>query len=91
MCRRAELAIRVPEATSLGRASAFNQFTRDKFMDNVEKVYERNEFTPDRTYNCDETAVHRPDRIIATKGAKQVDTVTSHKSGQLLYNHGLYD
>lgn len=38
-------------------------------MDNVEKVYERYEFTPDRIYNCDETAlttVQRPHKILAT-------------------------
>ena len=87
MRRHGELSIRVPEATSLGRATAFNKFTKDKFMDNLQKVYERYQFTPDRIYNCDETAlttVHRPHKIIATKGSKQVGAVTSHERGQLV-------
>ena len=69
MRRHAQLSIRIPEATTLGRATAFNKFTKDKFMDSVEKVYERYEFTPDRIYNCHETAlttVQRPHKILAT-------------------------
>jgi len=82
MRHHAELAIRVPEATSLGRATAFNKFTKDKFMDNAKKVYERYEFTPDRIYNYDKTAsttVQRPHKIITTKIAKQAGAVTSHE------------
>ena len=63
-------------------------------MDNVEKVYKWYEFTPDRIYNCDETAlttVQRPHKIIATKGSKQVGAVTSQERGQLVTHYLLHN
>jgi transposase len=87
MRRHPQLSVRVPEAMSLGRSTAFNKFTKDKFMDNLEIVYKRYEFTPDRIFNCDETAVttvQKPHKIIAPKGSKQVAAVTSQERGQLV-------
>lgn len=40
----------------------------------------KNEFPPERIYNIDESAittVHVPVKVVAGKGAKQVDSVTS--------------
>lgn len=87
MHRHPQLSVRVPEAMSLGRSTAFNKFTVDKFMDNLQKLYARYEFGAERIYNCDETAVttvQKPHKIIASKGSKQVAAVTSHERGQLV-------
>ena len=87
MRRHSQLPIRVPEAISLGRSTAFNKFTKDKFMDNLEKVYKKYNFTPERIYNCDETAVttvQGPNKIIAEKGSQRVAAVTSQERGQLV-------
>jgi DDE superfamily endonuclease len=87
MQRHSHLSVRVPEAMSLSRSTAFNKFTVDKFTDNLHELYVRYEFSPDRIYNCDETAVttvQKPHKIIASKGAKQVAAVTSQERGQLV-------
>jgi len=87
MRRHSQLSVRVLEAMSLGRSTAFNKFTVGKFMDNLQNLYARYEFTPERIYNCDETAVttvQKPHKIIASKGSKQVAAVTSQERGQLV-------
>ena len=45
------------------------------------------EFTPSRIWNMDETGisvVHKPGKIIATKGAKQASKVTSGEKGKTI-------
>lgn len=56
------LSIRVPEATSLARMTAFNPNTVKLFMDKLETVKSRHHFTPDRIFNLDEVSVFRPRR-----------------------------
>lgn len=87
MQRNPVLAIRTPEATSLSRATSFNKKNVTDFYNNLEGALEMGKFTPDSTYNVDETGlttVHRPPKIIAAKGAKQVGQVTSAERGTLV-------
>ncbi|KAJ8884772.1 hypothetical protein PR048_010968 [Dryococelus australis] len=69
-----ELSLRSPQATSLGRVTAFNKTTVADFYSNIKDVI----------FNIDETGfttVHKPGKIISFKGKKQVGKVTSGKRG----------
>ena len=87
MSRHPLLSLRTPEPTSLSRATGFNQTTVAKYFDNLEEVMKRHKFGPHQIYNVDETGVttvHRPDKVIASRGSKQVGQVTSGERGTLV-------
>jgi len=85
LARHPELAIRTPEPTSLGRAVGFNKPCVDRFFDLYKTELQKHTYTADRIYNVDEsglTVVHKPRKVLAMKGMKQVGKVTSGEKGQ---------
>lgn len=85
--RNPTVSLRKPEATSINRITGFSREEVTLFHTNLESVLSKADFTPDRIYNADETGittVQDPGKILASKGKKQVGSVTSWERGKLI-------
>lgn len=87
MKRHPALSLRSPEATSLNRVIGFNKTEIERFFTNLSVLYEKHNYSPGDIYNVDESGlhtVHKPSKIIAGKGVKQVGKITSAERGDLV-------
>ena len=85
MQRHPDLSIRIPEATSLARTSAFNRYTVGVYFDLLKGLYDKLKVSNKQIFNLDETGVttvHKVQKIIGPKGIKQLGKVTSQEKGE---------
>lgn len=83
------LSFRTPEGCSLSRCTSFNRHNVGIFFENLQSIYSRSPHFADgrRIFNLDETAtvtVQKSQKVLAVKGVKQTNKVTSGEKGTLV-------
>lgn len=82
-----KLSLRTPEQTSINRCISFNKSNVEMFFKNLLEVKQKYNLGPQDIYNLDETGmmtVHKPPKVLAPTGKKQVGQATSAERGQLV-------
>ncbi|XP_033225515.1 uncharacterized protein LOC117178270 [Belonocnema kinseyi] len=83
-----KLSLRKPTGTSFARAYDFTRLNVETFYDNLENVYEKHRFTPDRILNVDETEIAivqtKTPKILTLKDKRQIGALTVPERGKLM-------
>jgi len=82
--RNGDLSIRSPEPTNICRAVGFNKAQVKIFTDLLKGCFQSGKYGPQAIWNVDETGitnVHKPCKILASKGVRQVSKITSGEKG----------
>lgn len=85
--RHPDLSVRRPEATSINRAIGFNVTQVNAFYDVLKTELQKSKIDACRIWNVDEsglTSVHKPPKIVALRGLKQVGKLTSAERGKTI-------
>ena len=87
MARQATLTLRTPQALSYARAVSSNKETIDDFFAKLGAIFGRLNLIakPSQIFNADETGVsivHRPSKVIAQIGRRNVPSLTSADKGK---------
>lgn len=90
LSRNSQLSLGTPEARHVPPLST----NIGEFFNNLKNVFERYKFGPESIYNVDKTVlttVQRTQKLITTKGTKQVGQATSaERTLEIVYQHSLY-
>lgn len=82
--RNPSLSLRKPQGVALNRVFGLNKEAVALFFDNLETLLNKHNFQPHQVFNCDEsgiTTVHRPMKVISSKGKHCVSSATSGEKG----------
>jgi len=86
MKRHPSLSLRQPEATSYARATGFNKPAVHKFFALLTEIVDKYKLDGTKIYNCNETGMktvqQKHSKVIAVKGKKQVNSMTSSQRGK---------
>ena len=78
--RRHNISLRMPQPLSYARARNCNPEVIEDFFDRLSELYTKHDFSPSQIFNADETGVscvHKPSKVCAERGQKNVWAVTS--------------
>nr|XP_023020863.1 uncharacterized protein LOC111509369 [Leptinotarsa decemlineata] len=84
MARHPSISLRMPEATSINRITAFNATEVNLFFDQLKIIQAKHNIPGHRIFNVDEigiSTVQKNYKILAPKGVKQIGKATSGERG----------
>lgn len=82
--RHPKLSLRKPEAILINRMNGINKESVENYFDLLEKIVDEHKLQSNQIYNCDEsglTNVHKPVKVITTKGKRTISSATSGERG----------
>ena len=88
MDRHPQLVLKEPEGMSISRIVAFNKVNVDKFFDMFTSAMEKYQFTPDRIYNLDESAlptVMKPSKVVCARGLPVAAQVSQERGETMTF------